>query len=106
MEDCKKKKKKLDKKIEKIDEVLGDRKLLFKEFAKYNSLQPDSKKLKNANVYKKMLVRERNKCKAEYDNGCRAAFGDGYVPPKGSGGADDKPDYSAMVAGLKASGDL
>ena len=46
------------------------------------------------------------KCKAEYDNGCRAAFGDGYVPPKGSGGADDKPDYSAMVAGLKASGDL
>ncbi len=67
MEDCKKKKKKLDKKIEKIDEVLGDRKLLFKEFAKYNSLQPDSKKLKNANIYKKMLVRERNKCKAEYD---------------------------------------
>lgn len=64
-------------------------------------------------VVKQMTIGESDtaetlaeKCKAEYDSGCRAAFGDGYVPPKGGGGANDKPDFSAMVAELKASGDL
>lgn len=46
------------------------------------------------------------KYKAVYDANCKAAFGDGYVPPKGNTAGGDEIDFSAMVAGLQASGDL
>lgn len=46
------------------------------------------------------------KYKATYDENCKAAFGKGYVPPKGNDMGGDEIDFSAMVAGLKASGDL
>ncbi len=67
IEECKKKRKKLDKKLDKFDEVLNDRRLLLKEYTKYNNLLEDGKKLKNSSIYRKMLVREKAKCKAEYD---------------------------------------
>ena len=45
------------------------------------------------------------KFKAAYDENCRQAFGEGYIPPKGSNaGGKEEVDYSAMVASLKASG--
>lgn len=46
------------------------------------------------------------RCKSLYDSNCKKAFGEGYVPPKGNNHVDNKADYSAMVAALKASGDL
>lgn len=46
------------------------------------------------------------KYKAVYDANCKAAFGDGYIPPKGGANGGDEIDFSAMVAGLQASGDL
>ena len=46
------------------------------------------------------------KYKSVYDANCKAAFGDGYVPPKGGAAGGDNIDFSAMVAGLQASGDL
>ncbi len=43
--------------------------------------------------------------KSAYDENCKKAFGDGYVPPKGdANGGRGELDYSAMVEGLKASG--
>jgi hypothetical protein len=43
--------------------------------------------------------------KSVYDENFKKAFGDGYVPPKGdSSGGRGELDFSAMVAGLKASG--
>lgn len=44
--------------------------------------------------------------KSAYDANCKAAFGDGYIPPKGGINGGDEIDFSAMVAGLQASGDL
>jgi hypothetical protein len=44
--------------------------------------------------------------KSAYDANCKAAFGDGYIPPKGGVNGGDEIDFSAMVAGLQASGDL
>lgn len=45
------------------------------------------------------------KYKSVYDENCRAAFGEGYIPPKGNNaGGKDEVDYASMVAGLKASG--
>jgi hypothetical protein len=44
--------------------------------------------------------------KPAYDANCKAAFGDGYIPPKGGVNGGDEIDFSAMVAGLQASGDL
>ena len=44
--------------------------------------------------------------KSVYDANCKAAFGDGYIPPKGGVNGGDEIDFSAMVAGLQASGDL
>jgi hypothetical protein len=46
------------------------------------------------------------KCKAIYDQNCKDAFGEGYIPPKGNGNGQDKVDYAAMVEALKESGDL
>lgn len=46
------------------------------------------------------------KFKAEYNANCKMIFGDGYVPPKSNNTSGNEIDYSAMVAGLKASGDL
>lgn len=46
------------------------------------------------------------KYKSAYDANCKAAFGDGCVPPKGGATGGDEIDFSAMVAGLQASGDL
>ncbi len=46
------------------------------------------------------------KYKSVYDANCKTAFGDGYVPPKGGAAGGDNIDFSAMVAGLQASGDL
>ena len=46
------------------------------------------------------------KYKSAYDANCKAAFGDGYVPPKGVTASGEDIDFSAMVAGLQASGDL
>ena len=45
------------------------------------------------------------KYKSVYDDNCKSAFGNGYVPPKGNNnGGKDEVDYAAMVEGLKASG--
>ena len=45
------------------------------------------------------------KYKSVYDENCRQAFGEGYIPPKGNNqGGKDEVDYDAMVAGLMASG--
>ena len=45
------------------------------------------------------------KYKPVYDENCRQAFGEGYIPPKGNNqGGKDEVDYDAMVAGLMASG--
>lgn len=44
--------------------------------------------------------------KAEYDANCKQAYGEGYVPPKGGAAGGDEIDFSSMVAGLQASGDL
>ena len=45
------------------------------------------------------------KFKSVYDENCRLAFGEGYIPPKGNNaGGKDEVDYASMVAGLKASG--
>lgn len=45
------------------------------------------------------------KYKAVYDENCKAAFGNGYVPPKGNNqGGKDEVNYDAMVAALRASG--
>ena len=45
------------------------------------------------------------KFKSVYDENCKSAFGNGYVPPKGNNqGGKDEVDYDAMVAGLRASG--
>jgi hypothetical protein len=45
------------------------------------------------------------KYKSVYDENCKAAFGNGYVPPKGNNqGGKDEIDYSAMIEGLMASG--
>lgn len=46
------------------------------------------------------------KCKEAYDANCKKAFGDGYVPPKGNDKGGDEIDFSAMIEGLKASGDI
>ena len=46
------------------------------------------------------------KCKAIYDQNCKDAFGEGYIPPKGNGSGQDKVDYASMVEALKESGDL
>lgn len=46
------------------------------------------------------------KYKSVYDANCKAAFGDGYVPQKGGTAGGDEIDFSAMVAGLQASGKL
>lgn len=46
------------------------------------------------------------KCKTIYDQNCKDAFGEGYIPPKGNGSGQDKVDYDAMVKALKESGDL
>lgn len=46
------------------------------------------------------------KCKTIYDQNCKDAFGEGYIPPKGNGSGQDKVDYDAMVEALKESGDL
>lgn len=46
------------------------------------------------------------KCKSLYDQNCKDAFGDGYVPPKGSNGGGNEVDYDSMVKGLKDSGVL
>ena len=46
------------------------------------------------------------KCKTIYDQNCKDAFGEGYIPPKGNGSGQDKVDYAAMVEALKDSGDL
>ena len=45
------------------------------------------------------------KYKSVYDENCKAAFGNGYVPPKGNNqGGKDEVNYDAMVAALRASG--
>ena len=46
------------------------------------------------------------KCKSLYDQNCKDAFGDGYVPPKGSNGGGNEVDYDSMIKGLKDSGVL
>ena len=47
------------------------------------------------------------KYKSVYDENCKSAFGNGYVPPKGNNqGGKDEVDYTAMVEGLKKSGAL
>ena len=46
------------------------------------------------------------KCKTIYDQNCKDAFGEGYIPLKGNGSGQDKVDYDAMVKALKDSGDL
>lgn len=46
------------------------------------------------------------KCKTIYDQNCKDAFGEGYIPPKGNGSGQDKVDYASMVEALKESGDL
>ena len=46
------------------------------------------------------------KCKTIYDQNCKDAFGEGYIPPKGNGSGQDEVDYDAMVRALKDSGDL
>jgi hypothetical protein len=43
--------------------------------------------------------------KSVYDENCKQAFGEGYIPPKGNNaGGKDEVNYDAMVAGLMASG--
>ena len=45
------------------------------------------------------------KYKSVYDQNCRSAFGEGYIPPKGNNaGGKDEVNYESMVAGLMASG--
>ena len=45
------------------------------------------------------------KYKSVYDQNCRDAFGEGYIPPKGNNtGGKDEVNYESMVAGLMASG--
>ena len=46
------------------------------------------------------------KCKTIYDQNCKEAFGEGYIPPRGNGSGQDKVDYASMVEALKESGDL
>jgi hypothetical protein len=46
------------------------------------------------------------KCKAIYDQNCKDAFGEGYIPPKGNGSGQDEVDYDSMIKTLKDSGDL
>ena len=72
LESCKKKKKRLEKKLEKYDIVLGDKKRLIKEFNKYNSLLPDDEKIKKIITYRRMILKEKAKCKAEFDDVCYA----------------------------------
>jgi hypothetical protein len=45
------------------------------------------------------------KYKSVYDQNCRSAFGEGYIPPKGNNaGGKDEVNYESMIAGLMASG--
>ena len=45
------------------------------------------------------------KYKSAYDENCKKAFGDGYVPPKGDkAGASGEVNYASMIASLKESG--
>ena len=45
------------------------------------------------------------KFKSVYDENCKEAYGNGYVPPKGNNqGGKDEVNYDAMVEGLKKSG--
>ena len=45
------------------------------------------------------------KFKSVYDENCRQAFGEGYVPPKGNNaGGKEEVDYASMVSGLIQSG--
>ena len=46
------------------------------------------------------------KCKTIYDQNCKDAFGEGYIPPKGNGSGQDNVDYASMVEALKESGYL
>jgi hypothetical protein len=46
------------------------------------------------------------KCKTIYDQNCKDAFGEGYIPPKGNGSGQDEVDYDSMIKALKNSGDL
>lgn len=46
------------------------------------------------------------KYKSIYDSNCKETFGDGYVPRRSDGNVKGEIDFSAMVAGLQASGDL
>lgn len=46
------------------------------------------------------------KCKTIYDQNCKDAFGEGYIPPKGNGSGQDEVDYASMVKALQESGDL
>ena len=46
------------------------------------------------------------KCKSVYDQNCKDAFGEGYVPPRGSNQGGNEIDYDSMIKGLQESGDL
>ena len=46
------------------------------------------------------------KCKSIYDQNCKDAFGEGYVPPKGTNNGGGEIDYGSMVKGLRESGAL
>lgn len=46
------------------------------------------------------------KCKSVYDQNCKDAFGEGYVPPRGSNQGGNEIDYGSMIKGLQESGDL
>ena len=41
------------------------------------------------------------KCKPIYDQNCKEAFGEGFVPPKGNQNGGGEPDYAAMTKALQ-----
>lgn len=68
IDEAKNKKLKLTKKVEKIDLVLNDSKLLEKEFIKINSKLEKSKQIKSLKDYSKLLQKERQNYVKEISN--------------------------------------
>lgn len=68
IEDSKNKKMKLTRKLQKIDIILNDKKVLQKEFEKNNQKLDDKNKIKTVSKYKKLLTKKRRCIKRNFRN--------------------------------------
>lgn len=67
IDDCKTRKLKLTKKIEKIDIALNDSEMLVKQFKKANLKLPANKQIKSIKAYTKLIKKEKENCLKEID---------------------------------------